>query len=193
MPTLPRLYSDNDVAGVVYGPGDDPDAILAEFMRRVLGEGWDVLGILQRRVDGAVSKNRSVEFVLAPATEWAEPATSDASVVASNGRASELLPALGRRLAAALVRKPDLIVLNRFGRAELENVGLIGVLSDALVDVVPVVVAVPEGLREIWIDSTGGLAVLVAPDPDRLMGWWRSLGNGPPDPKDAPDFCPRGS
>ncbi|RZI55515.1 MAG: DUF2478 domain-containing protein [Zymomonas sp.] len=193
MPNLPRLYSDNDVAGMVYGPSDNPDAILAEFMRQVLGEGWDVLGILQRRVDGAASKNRSVEFVLTPETEWTALASPDARAAILDGRASERLPELGRRLAAALVRKPDLIVLNRFGRAELENNGLIGVLSDALTEVVPIVVAVPEGLRDVWIASTGGLAVLVASDPDRLMGWWRSLGNGPPVPKDAPGFCPHSS
>lgn len=176
MPNLPRLYSDNDVAGILYGPGDDPDAVLGEFMRLLLAEGWDVLGVLQRRVANAPSKNRSVEFVLAPEMEW--PGSEDGGWP-REGRASGRLPDLGRRLASALDRKPDIIVLNRFGRAEMEGGGLVEVLSAALIDVVPIVVAVPNGLRDAWIGSTGGLAVSLPPDPDRLLIWWRSLGNGP--------------
>ncbi|WP_425482884.1 DUF2478 domain-containing protein [Aureimonas leprariae] len=92
-------------------------------------------------------------------------------------------------MAAALPRKPDLAVLNRFGRAEMEGHGLIGLLAAAFDDVVPVAVAVPVGLREGWIESTGGLAVSVEPDPAQLLRWWRSLGNGPREPNQSPDEC----
>ncbi|WP_246191418.1 hypothetical protein [Aureimonas leprariae] len=88
MPNLPRLYSDNDVAGMIYGTGDDPDAVLAEFMRLLLAEGWDVLGILQWRVDGARTKNRSVEFILAPEAEWGSVENQDDHF---DGRASTRL------------------------------------------------------------------------------------------------------
>ncbi|ALN75575.1 DUF2478 domain-containing protein [Aureimonas sp. AU20] len=176
MAILPRLYSDNDVAGMLYAPGDDPDTVLAEFMRLLLAEGWDVLGILQRRVADAPSKSRSVEFVLAPEMEWPEAGSDEGRY---EGRASDRLPELGHRLAGALDRKPDLILLNRFGRAELEGGGLVEILSAALVDIVPIAVAVPIGLRDAWVRSTGGLAVSVRPDAQRLLHWWRSLGNGP--------------
>ncbi|BBE70668.1 DUF2478 domain-containing protein [Oharaeibacter diazotrophicus] len=186
MSALPRLYADNDVAGMVYGPGDDPDALLAGFVRTLLGEGWDVLGILQRSVPGATSRNRAVAFDLVPAGEWPEPPVAG---VRAPGRAADALPELGRRLAAVLHRRPDLVVLNRFGRAEVAGGGLVDVLGRALEGGVPVLVAVPAGLYDTWIAGTGGLAVTIEPRAERLRGWWAALGNAP-SPRRAPPACP---
>ncbi len=184
--TLPQFFAENDVAALCYGPDDEPDALLEDFLYRRLGEGYDALGLLQRSVAGARSRNRSVAFELAPPEEWP---TIEAVWPPRNQPCSAVLPELAARLAQALDRQPDIVVLNRFGRAECEGKGLLGALAEALDRDIPVLIATPVGLYDRWIKVSCGLAVTLNPQAASLEAWWRALGHGVGDRPGRASFC----
>jgi hypothetical protein len=62
----------------------------------------------------------------------------------------------------ALAEKPDLVVLNRFGRLEAEGGGMSAELLDLMAEGVPVLTAVAPAYRGAWADFSGGAAVLPA-------------------------------
>lgn len=172
---LPQLFAENDVAAVRYGPADNPDALLEDFLRRRLGEGYDALGILQRHVADAPFRNRAVSFELAPKEEW--PAI-EPLCPPQDAPCSAVLPELAARLARALDRQPDVVVLNRFGRAECDGEGLLGAMAEALDRDIPILIATPIGLYDRWTKVSCGLAVTLRPESASLEAWWRSLGYG---------------
>lgn len=186
--TLPQFFAENDVAAVRYGPADDPDVLLEDFLYRRLGEGHDALGLLQRHVAGARRRNRSVAFELAPREAWPESGTARPP---RNAPCSAVLPELAARLAQALDRQPDIVVLNRFGRAECEGKGLLGALAEALDRDIPVLIATPVGLYDRWTSVSCGLAVTLSPQAASLEAWWRALGHGVSDRPSHASFCER--
>jgi len=115
--------NDRDVAALVYVPGEDPDALLADFTRDLAARGIAVA------------------------------------------------------LGTAMRQEPDLLVVNRFGSAELSGGGLLGVLVEAAGRDIPVLIAVPEALFPAWLDFTDGLAVRLPCSRSGLERWWHSLGS----------------
>ncbi|MEI9983322.1 MAG: DUF2478 domain-containing protein [Aliidongia sp.] len=88
----------------------------------------DIAGLLQRRSDA----NATVEFALMPDTFRA----------VACGTA---LPQAAAALRAAIEQGPDLLVINRFGSAELSGGGLLGVLIEAAQRDIPVLIARARG------------------------------------------------
>lgn len=161
----PGFHSECDVAALVYGQEDDPDVLLRTFARRLIEEGFDVLGVVQRRSGIDVGSPSPVKFVLLPDEESREDGVDSAI----------RLEDVAARLASALRRRPDLLVLNRYGSMEVAGAGLLDVLSVAIELEIPVVIAVPEALFGKWLNLANGLAVRLQPNLDALNRWWRSL------------------
>ena len=186
--SLPQFFAENDVAAVRYGPSDDPDAVLDGFLRRRLGEGHDALGILQRTVANPPCRNRAITFELVPKEEWPEV---EPVLPAPDEPCSAVLPRLAASLAVALHRRPDIVILNRFGRAECEGEGLLGALAEALDRDIPVLIATPIALYDKWTKVSCGLSVTLRPEAASLEAWWRSLGYGPRAPATRSSLCER--
>ncbi len=174
-PSMPRFHAESDVAAVVYGVGDDPDALLRRFLDRRIAQGHDALGVVQTRAIGGAGPLRTASFQLLPDFEWG---TATIAIRPRDRRCADALSTIGEKLIAALDRRPDVLVLNRFGRAEASGRGLLGLLAGAVEAEVPVLIAVPDGLFRCWLDVTGGLAVKIRPMEVGLETWWRSLGHG---------------
>jgi hypothetical protein len=150
--------TDCDIAALVYAPSEDPDAMLLSFTGDLAACGVDIAGLLQRRSDAT----SAVEFALMP----------DAFRAMACGNA---LPQAAAALRAAIEQGPDLLVINRFGSAELSGGGLLGVLIEAAGRDIPVLIAVPAALFPGWLAFTGGVAVRLACRRAGLERWWRSL------------------
>ena len=148
--------ADSDVAALVYSPGDDPDALLHSFATNLIAGGFDPVGLLQRR------RGTRVDFVLMP----------DASTVGA-------LSAAAPSLLDAVRRRPDLLIVNRFGSAELSGGGLLGVLVEAVRRDVPVLIAVPRALFPDWLAFSGGLTIRLDCTRNDLDRWWASLSKPP--------------
>ncbi len=81
------------------------------------------------------------------------------------------------RLQTAIDAGLDLLILNKFGRAEAEGRGLRTVLSQAMEAGIPVLTAVRAPYDNGWSDFHGGLATRLEPRLDEVLCWCaRALG-----------------
>ena len=167
--------ADSDVAALVYNRGDDPDTVLAAFAADLAAQGLDVVGLLQRR------RHNAVDFMLIP----------DASPIGAGVPCAAALSAAEPSLRDAVRRRPDLLIVNRFGSAELSGGGLLGVLAEAVRLDVPVLIAVPQAIFTDWLGFSGGLAIRLDCRRAGLDRWWKALSKAPPFWSDARTMCER--
>lgn len=80
---------------------------------------------------------------------------------------------LGGKLELTLDRSIDLMILNKFGRAEAEGGGFRGVIARAIDIDVPLLTAVRPLYREAWQCFHGGMAVDLAPEANDVLAWCR--------------------
>jgi hypothetical protein len=183
------LQSDGDVAALVYRQGENPDALLRRFAIRRQGLGLDVLGVVQRRERNAARGTKSFELLLMSGDQLISETGSAGAM--GNLSPTAALDRVATYLSRELRRRPDIVILNRFGSFERAGAGLVRVLAEAIQFDVPVVIAVPEALFGDWIVAVAGLAVKVKPNLAALEHWWRSLSRAP-SPGAAPEsFCSR--
>ncbi len=164
-----------DLAAVVYGPGDDPDALFTAFAGDLCRSGRHVIGAIQvgRSCRSETPRLSAVvlhEGELVPLAEDAR--TCDAGCRLDAAR----LAGVATRLSDAMTRGSDLLIINRFGRTEAEGSGLAGLIVRALDADIPVLIAVPEYRFAALIKFSDGMNVRLACRRDALDRWWRSLG-----------------
>lgn len=71
----------------------------------------------------------------------------------------------------AIACNVDLVVINRFGKAESHGGGMLTVLTAAIEAGIPVLTAVREPYLEAWRDFHRGMAADLAPEPDAIAAW----------------------
>ena len=74
-------------------------------------------------------------------------------------------------IASAIAERVDLLVINRFGRAESLGRGLLGCFAAAIEVGVPVLTAVRAPYEDAWRGFHGGLARDLPPDRSRVIDW----------------------
>jgi hypothetical protein len=79
-------------------------------------------------------------------------------------------------ISASLRNPPELVILNKFGRLEVEGAGLRSVIGEAVELGIPVVVGVPRRNIGPWRVFTDGLADEVAIGSPRLKQWLSQRG-----------------
>jgi hypothetical protein len=188
-PIQPEFHAECDVAAVVYGAADDPDAVLAAFIHDLRAQGFDAAGLLQRRNPRRPDMPGPVEFFLIPDAD-AERAGWEPQFSPVKSYGTQLQD-LGTKLGLALERRPGLIVLNRFGWLEACGSGLLSLLGEAIERDVPVAIAVPEGLFDRWLTVAQGLAVRLRCDRVSLDRWWDGVRRPSPPRKPHAAFCER--
>lgn len=168
-----KFHAECDVAALVYRAGEDPDPVLWEFVHDLRGKGHDAAGLLQCRNLDHRDIYEPIEFFLVPSEDGQTLRREKC------GRATEScgaqLQELGAGLARALERRPDVVVLNRFGWLEVNGSGLLNVLGEAIDLDVPVLIGVPEGLFDSWLSVVQGLAVKLRCDRADLDRWWSTI------------------
>jgi hypothetical protein len=87
------------------------------------------------------------------------------------------LAVFAARLDAAIQDGCDLIILNKFGKAEAEGGGLRAALARAIDSGIPVLTAVRSPYSEAWLDFHGGLAADLAPSRAAALAWCRGVHN----------------
>lgn len=184
-PAAPLFDAESDVAALVYTPDEAPDAILTAFARDLGARGFDAVGVIQGR---KTARGRPCGLTLIP--EGRELSVTDCGA----RHAPDWRDTLGRiegSLLEAAHRRPDLLILNRFGAAERAGGGLIAVICAAVERDVPVLLPVPAALFPDWLRFTEGLCVRLACSRASLEGWWSGL--RPPSARaPARRFCESG-
>ncbi len=66
------------------------------------------------------------------------------------------------QLESDLLSCPDVLIINRFGRAEAEGKGMRGAIETALTLDIPVIIGVRRDYVEVWETFHGGMAQKVS-------------------------------
>jgi len=158
-----------DVAALVYGQGQDPDPILSDFAADLGASGHLAVGLVQlghRCRDAALS---------ATLLHTGESVPLFREIGNAGGERRLDLARLGNaveRIAHAIDRGADIVIVNRFGRQESEGKGLSPLISRALAADMPVLIAVPGHRFADWIRFTEGMSVKLPCNRRALDTWW---------------------
>ncbi len=159
------------ILAVVYTDGLVADKALASWGYQLRSAGLTVAGLVQLntferdpgKCDMAVEELFS-ETVLQLSEDRGKEARGcrlDRSILAE--AAVLLLAALGER--------PDILIVNKFGKVEAEGAGLRDVLAMAVEMGVPIVVGVPFRNLDQWRIFAGDMAEECSVDSARIRGW----------------------
>lgn len=160
-----------DLAALVYGPDQDPDAVLRAFAADLGARGLRAVGMVQ----AGQCADSSLSAVLLPGGEKLLLA-QDFDPAATGCRLDlARLQNAGQRIAAAMEQGADVVIINRFGKRERDGKGL-GYLVDRALDAdIPVVIAVASDRFADWIRFSGGMSVKLACERAALEQWWRNV------------------
>jgi hypothetical protein len=164
-----------DLAAVVYGAGDDPDALFTAFAGDLCRSGCRVVGAIQIG-RSCRSENPRLGAMVLPEGELVPLAEDVRSCAAGCELDPVRLAGVAARLSNAMTDGSDLVIINRFGRAEAQGRGLASLIVRALDADIPVLTAVPEHRFAALIKFSDGMNVRLACRRDSLDRWWQSLG-----------------
>ncbi|MDE2378785.1 DUF2478 domain-containing protein [Bradyrhizobium sp.] len=163
------------VAAIVYPDEAYPGALFQALVDRWRAAGLAVAGVVQHQV---------FEKTDQPCNVLLEDLTSGHRTVLFENRGSgaagcrldqAALADATARVEGSLARAPDVLVLNKFGKAECQGGGLRDLVAGAIGRGIPVVIGVPRQGLDVWRGFAGGLATELPPDPDAVERWLQHL------------------
>lgn len=171
MTTLP-----SPILAVVYADGITADRFLADLGYSLRSSGLNVAGLVQLNsfVRDPVKCDMAVEELHSGTVLQL---SEDRGPQARGCRLDRaVLAEAAALLLAALNEKPDLLILNKFGKTEAEGAGLRDVLALAVERRVPVIVGVPFRNLDRWRIFAGDMAEECPVESDRIRLWISSHG-----------------
>ena len=165
------FHAQCDLAALVYGADQDPDAFLRDFANEVKRQGFRVVGLVQ----AGQCADSSLSAVLVHSGEKLLLAQDFDPAAAGCRLDVGRLEDAGARVADALEAGADLLIINRFGKRERDGKGLAYLIERALGADIPVVIAVSNDRFAEWIKYAGGMSVKLACERPALETWWRKV------------------
>jgi hypothetical protein len=166
--------ADNDtvhLAAIVYERGFALDAFLADVCGRLSAKGLRLGGLIQVMSGLRGSRAASITVVDlrggARVDIWEGPGARESDCRLDERRLVDMVP----MILAAIEERVDLVVVNRFGRAESQGGGLLSCVSAAVSAGIPVLTAVREPYLAPWRAYHGDLAASLEPDLDVVTTW----------------------
>jgi hypothetical protein len=146
------------VAALVYDEGTYPDDIMKYLVGLCRMRGMRLAGVIQYR---SRYPNYRCDMVLEDLTTGRRT-----SIFAGRGRGAKgcqldeyaMLQTVSE-IELALKNSPELLVLNKFGKAEAEGMGLRDLIAQAICMGVPVIVGVPQRNLGAWREFAGEFSV----------------------------------
>ncbi len=147
------------------------DALLAETARRLLSLRWRVAGVVQINRETARDGRCDMDLMVLD-HDHVVRISQDLGPHARGCRldTAGLEQAVGL-VEQALARAPQLLIVNKFGKSEIEGRGFRHAIGLALAEGVPVLTAVNASNLDGFIAFSEGLAEPVAPDGDAILDW----------------------
>jgi hypothetical protein len=160
-----------DLAALVYGPEQEPDAVLRAFAADLSAGGLRAVGMVQ----AGHCADSSLSAVLLPGGDKLLLA-QDFDPAAKGCRLDlARLQNAGERIAEAMGKGADVVIINRFGKRERDGKGLGYLIERALDADIPVVIAVASDHFNDWIKFSGGMSVKLACERAALEQWWNNV------------------
>ncbi len=159
------------LAAIVYPDNVYPDAAFQALVARCRSLGLSLAGVLQHRVSAA--PDRRCDLVLEDLSTGHRTAIfEDRGAGAAGCRLDEAaLAEASARIEHSLQDRPDLLVLNKFGKAECAGGGLLDLVASAMDRKITVVIGVPKSNLQSWRDFAGDLAIELSEDIREVEKW----------------------
>ena len=170
---MPRATS--RIAAIVFRRDEDPDPAVLAFVDSARRQGARAAGLVQEH---GLRDECGPHRVFVRDLEGG----FHHSIMQDLGRASTgcsvdpgAVAIAAERLGAAIDRRPDLLVVNRFGRLESEGGGMLAEIGRAVVDDIPLLICVSDRYLDAWNAFADGLDVKLPVDAAALDAWWSEL------------------
>lgn len=163
------------VAAIVYADTVFPETAFAELVERCRGRGLSLAGVLQHRISAA--PERRCDVVLEDLSTGHRTALFEDRGTGASGCRLDVaaLADATARIEGNLEDAPDLLVLNKFGKAECDGGGLLELIASAIGRGVPVVIGVPRRNIEPWRSFAGDFAVELSSEGNEIGEWLDNL------------------
>jgi uncharacterized protein (DUF4213/DUF364 family) len=160
------------IGAIIYPPDRQPEVLQAAFAQDLQRRGFRLGGVLQTTRFGADGRKTDMDLT--------DVATGHRLSIRQNlgggSRSCSLDPAglaeASGPLRQAIADRVDLLVVNKFSKAERDGGGLAAEMLAAMSEGVPLLTAVPGALVEDWLTFTGGRGRILLPDMGTLWRWW---------------------
>lgn len=160
------------LAAIHYERDFDINGMLRKVVKSLQEKGVIVGGVLQEtefRPNGYCAQLNIVDI----RTGKTERITQDRG---RDSRGCKLDPrglaAISHCITDAIDADVDLVIINKFGRAESEGDGLLSCIADAISLDIPVLTTVREPYVNAWNLYHGGLALELPPQMDMILQWY---------------------
>lgn len=168
------------IAAIVHEERGQADVLIMQMVEQLRGAGHHVLGIVKEPASSnpGTCKEDMILIDIERGDRYnisqdlgacSEGCTLDPSVV------TEASVVLRRALAA----RPELIVVNRFGKLEMTGSGFHAEMIAIIEAGIPVITAVSTDHYAAWEEFTGGYATTLPPDAGAIAAWCAQQLSGP--------------
>jgi hypothetical protein len=167
------MFDTPRLAALIYDESHDPDELLRGFAADLNSQGARAVGLVQ--LGHPLADPPQLSALLLHSLETMR-------LFQDLGRGSTgckldigQLLAAGTKVAQAIDDGADLVIVNRFGRQEIEGKGLSYLIERALSADIPVVIAVPHARLADWQVFSDGMAIHLTCDRVALDDWWNTV------------------
>jgi hypothetical protein len=183
------------LAAIEYDIGIDINRLLRDVVIRLQASGTRVGGLFQEKVDDSVECCEQLNLVDIRSGEWARITQQRGKEARGCKLDPRGLADIAHCIRDAIDAGVELIVINKFGRAEAERGGLLSCFSDAVMAGIPLLTTVREPYLVEWRAFHGGLGVELPCEIDAVCAWYEGLRHGLLAGRDArqPNEAPAGS
>ncbi|WP_235940307.1 DUF2478 domain-containing protein [Bradyrhizobium hipponense] len=163
------------LTALVYPQNNYPASAFEALVASCRGRGLALAGVLQHVVDAA--PERRCDVVLEDLTSgYRTPIFEDRGAGASGCRLDEAaLAHVAAQIERSLDCSPDVLVLNKFGKAECDGDGLIELIANAMDRNIAVVIGVPQSNLPAWRSFAGELGAELSADSREIERWSEDL------------------
>jgi len=163
------------VAALHYNVGAYPDALFAALVATLKQQGIKLAGVIQHEISRPDCDRCDMGL---------EDLTTGALIGIFEDRGPEargcridqhrLLEAASLVSQAMNAARPDLIIINKFGKVEGEGGGLRDIIAEAVSCDIPVLIGIPPRNRAAWEAFAGEFSAAFSLNDDDLLHWLRA-------------------
>lgn len=148
------------------------DILLSAVAEHLLNAGAQLAGVVQTNTECVDSSKCDMDVRVLPEGETIRISQS----LGTHSRGCRLDPAALEQavgyVTASLADKPQLLIINKFGKHEADGRGFRPVIAEALAQDIPVLVGVNGLNSERFQEFTGGAAERLDPDLSAITDWF---------------------
>jgi hypothetical protein len=163
------------LAAIVFERDEAPDPPLIDFIAAARRRGVRVAGLVQEHAGDGSRERRDLQvrdLVSGATLPIMQDLGPDAEGCSVDPEAIAFAAVL---LGRAVATRPDLLVVNRFGRLESEGRGMLAEIGRAFVEGVPLIACVPKRYLFAWNTFSGGLDEQLPPRFEAIEAWFLAI------------------